>query len=99
MQGDGNGEFRPSDCMTRAEFCSMFNNVTGRTNYSLIDTDGNTITPATFYIVDLDGVDSWKVNAMMLGTSAFTDDYRVDVQARTANIRNVLDNYDGQKEY
>lgn len=99
MQGDGNGEFRPSDYMTRAEFCSMFNNVTGRTNYSLIDTDGNTITPATFYIVDLDGVDSWKVNAMMLGTSAFTDEYRVDVQTRTENIRNILDNYDGQKKY
>lgn len=99
MQGDGNGEFRPNDYMTRAEFCSMFNNVTGRTDYQLIAIDGSVVTPETYYIVDLDNADAWKVKATMLGTSAFTDNYEVDVDTRLANIRNVLDEYNGQTDY
>lgn len=99
MQGNGDGTFRPEDSMTRAEFCSMFNNVTGRANYELIDTEGSLVTPDTYYIVDLDTAASWQVEAMMLGTSAFTDDKKVDVLTRIENIRNKLDDFEGQLEH
>lgn len=99
MQGDGDGSFRPSDVITRAEFCSMFNNVTGRTNYELVSADGEDVTPETYYIVDLEGVDDWKVREILLGTSAFTSDKKVDVETRIERIRNVLDDYEGQTQY
>ncbi|MBP3359367.1 MAG: S-layer homology domain-containing protein [Clostridia bacterium] len=99
MQGNGDGTFNPDAPMTRAEFCAMFNNVTGREDYDLVDADGNKVVPETYYIVDLDGAANWQVRAMMLGTSAFNKDYTVDVDTRIANIRNILDNYDSQKKY
>ena len=99
MQGNGDGTFNPNQAMTRAEFCAMFNNVTGREDYDLIDPEGNEVVPETYYIVDLAGAAAWQERAMMLGTSAFNKDYTVDVDTRLANIRNILDNYDSQKQH
>lgn len=102
MQGDGE-TFRPAESMTRAEFCSMFNNVTGRENYSLKgkDENGNQIevTPRTYYFTDMDKAEEWQVRACMLATSAFDENGNIDIPTRVANIRNVVDNYNGQKKY
>ena len=102
MQGDGE-TFRPAESMTRAEFCSMFNKVTGRENYSLkgADENGNQIevTPRTYYFTDMDNADDWQVRACMLATSAFDEKGSIDIPTRVANIRNVVDNYNGQKKY
>lgn len=102
MQGDGE-TFRPAESMTRAEFCSMFNKVTGRENYSLkgADENGNQIevTPRTYYFTDMDNADDWQVRACMLATSAFDENGSIDIPTRVANIRNVVDNYNGQKKY
>lgn len=102
MQGDGD-TFRSDAFMTRAEFCSMFNYITGRSDNELLgyDNDGNLIeiVPQMYYIIDLDDVDEWKRRECMLATSAFNSDGTVDLETRSNNIRNVVDEYDAQKEY
>ena len=81
----------------------MFNKVTGRENYSLkgADENGNQIevTPRTYYFTDMDNADDWQVRACMLATSAFDEKGSIDIPTRVANIRNVVDNYNGQKKY
>lgn len=102
MSGDGNGTFNPDRIMTRAEFCSLFNNITDRADYDLVDIDGNEVTPATYNIVDLDNAADWERQACMLATSAFVPtgySMRIDLQVRAENIRNRLDDYNGQMEH
>ncbi len=95
MQGMGASEFQPDKVMTRAEFCSMFNQIIGRENAALESADGIQVTPELYSIVDLDG--HWAKDIMLRATSAYNADGYVDVETRLANIRNELDKYDAQK--
>lgn len=97
MEGTGAGNFEPARVMTRAEFCSLINSVTDRDGYELVTEDGTVITPATYYIVDLDG--HWGEDDMLKATSAFNANGKVDLETRNSNIRNSLDNYDSQLKY
>lgn len=96
MQGISDTTFEPDRIMTRAEFCSMFNQIIGRDSMDLIAQDGTEVVPETYYIVDLDA-DAWYTPIMLKATSAYDNDGKVDVDTRLTNIRNVLDNYDSQK--
>lgn len=102
VKGDGD-TFRPNETMTRAEFCSMFNNVTNRDSYSLEGLDENNnqivVTPATYYITDMDNAPKWQVRACLLASSAFDSDGNIDIATRVANIRNIIDEYNGQTKY
>lgn len=95
MQGMSDTEFNPDKVMTRAEFCSMFNQVIGRENAKLESADGVQVTPDLYSIVDLDG--HWAKEVMLRATSAYNSDGYVDVETRLNNIRNDLDKYDSQK--
>ncbi len=95
MNGVDDDKFEPNRVMTRAEFCAMFNNIIGRTNAELVSADGVKVTPELYSIVDLDG--HWAEDTMLRATSVYDDNGKVDIQTRLDNIRNVLDNYDGQK--
>ncbi len=95
MNGVEDDKFEPERTMTRAEFCAMFNNIIGRTDAKLVSSDGVAVTPALYSIIDLDG--HWAENTMLRATSVYDDNGTVDIQTRLNNIRNVLDNYDGQK--
>ncbi|MDO4563566.1 MAG: S-layer homology domain-containing protein [Clostridia bacterium] len=103
MNGNGDGTFSPDKIMTRAEFCTMFNNILGRSEdngFYLETPDGTPITHATYYFTDMDShVGAWYYEEMLYATSAFDDDGYVDVETRLANIRNILDKYNGQTEY
>lgn len=81
----------------------MFNKVTGRQDYTLMgyDEEGQLvqITPETYYFDDLDGAPQWQVRECLLATSAFDEDGLVDLADRLANIRNIVDAYDAQKQY
>lgn len=95
MQGMSDTEFQPEKVMTRAEFCSMFNQIIGREDALLESADGVQVTPELYSIVDLDG--HWAKDVMLRATSAYNADGYVDVETRLANIRNDLDKYDAQK--
>lgn len=95
MQGMNNTEFQPDKVMTRAEFCSMFNNIIGRNEMGLTAQDGTKVTPEIYSIVDLSG--HWAEEIMLKATSAYDEKGLIDVTTRLSNIRNVLDNYDSQK--
>ncbi len=96
MQGMGDGQFMPDKIMTRAEYCSMFNQIIGRDQMGLTAQDGAEVTPELYSIVDLnDG--AWYVDVMMKATSAYDSNGLIDTETRLSNIRNVLDNYDAQK--
>lgn len=95
MNGVDDDKFEPNRVMTRAEFCAMFNNIIGRTNATLVSPDGVKVTPELYSIVDLDG--HWAEDTMLKATSVYDDNGAIDIQTRLDNIRNVLDNYDGQK--
>lgn len=95
MQGLSDTEFAPNKVMTRAEFCSMFNQILGREDAELVSADGTVVTPELYSIVDLDG--HWAKDVMLRATSAYDDYGYVDIETRLANIRNTLDKYDSQK--
>lgn len=98
MQGMNDGTFQPDKVMTRAEFCSMFNQIIGRDTMGLTAQDGTQVTPQLYSIVDLnDG--AWYVDVMMKATSAYDENGLIDVETRLSNIRNILDNYDSQKMF
>ncbi len=96
MQGMDDGTFQPDKVMTRAEFCSMFNQIIGRDEMGLTAQDGTEVTPELYSIVDLDD-GAWYVDVMMKATSAYDENGYIDVETRLSNIRNILDNYDSQK--
>ncbi|MCD8390373.1 MAG: S-layer homology domain-containing protein [Firmicutes bacterium] len=97
MNGVSDTEFQPDRVMTRAEFCKLFNNIIGREYMALKTEDGEEITPETYSIVDISG--HWAEETMLKATSAYDDDGYVDLELRQENIRNKLDNYDGQTNY
>ena len=95
MNGDSETEFAPDRIMNRAEFCSMFNNIIGRNDMGLEAQDGSTVTPQTYYLVDLPEGE-WYTDIMLKATSAYDGDGLIDVDTRLSNIRNILDHYDSQ---
>lgn len=98
MQGDGDGTFAPDRVMTRAEFCSLFNNIIGRNEMGLTAQDGSLVTAQTYYFTDMDE-SHWAYEICLKATSAYDENGLVDVETRLQNIRNKLDKYDGQKQY
>ena len=103
MTGTGATTFEPDKIMTRAELCSLFNNIIGRNKKGLIALDKNgkeyQVTAETYYFSDMNDTNHWAYEICLKATSAYTDDGYVDVEARNANIRNVLDQFDAQTEY
>jgi hypothetical protein len=96
MEGISDTTFEPDRYMTRAEFCSMFNNIIGREDAALESADGVQVTPELYYFVDLPA-DAWYTPVMLRATSAYDKDGFVDIETRLANIRNTIDKYDSQK--
>lgn len=95
MQGISDTEFEPERIMTRAEFCSMFNQIIGRSDALLEGPDGTVVTPELYSIVDLDP-DAWYTPVMLKATSAYDVNGYVDIETRLSNIRNILDKYNSQ---
>lgn len=98
MEGIEDKIFNPDSYMTRAEFCQLFNNIIGRTEASLVTTDGIKITPEIYSIVDMNP-NHWAYETCLRATSAYDKDGFVDLQLRQNNIRNKLDQFNGQIEY
>ena len=96
MKGISDTEFEPDRIMTRAEFCSMFNQIIGRDKMGLVTADGIEVTPEIYFFVDLDQ-SAWYTPVMLKATSAYDNNGYVDFEVRRANSRNTLDNYDSQK--
>lgn len=96
MQGISDTEFEPDRVMTRAEFCSLFNQIIDRQDALLETPDGTVVTPSTYYFVDLDE-GAWYTPVMLRATSAYDENGYIDLDTRLSNIRNTLDNYDSQK--
>jgi hypothetical protein len=96
MQGVSDTEFDPDRVMTRAEFCSMFNQIIGREDARLEAADGTVVTPELYYFIDLPE-DAWYTPVMLRATSAYDKNGYVDIETRLANIRNTIDKYDSQK--
>lgn len=100
MHGQSDSFFGTDAIMTRAEFCNLFNNIIGRNDMGLIalDKDGNQyeITAELYSIVDMNK-NHWAYNVCLKATSAYDENGYVDVETRTSNIRNILDQYDAQK--
>ena len=88
--GDESGDLNVGGTITRAEFCTIYNNIIGRENALLIDADGNEITAETYGFTDLSS-DIWYYPIMLRATSAYDDDGYVDIAKR--GIRNNLDDY------
>ena len=103
MKGTSDTTFEPDKIMTRAEFCSMFNNIIGRDEMGLtaLDKDGKEyqVTADTYYFSDMKDTTHWAYEICLKATSAYTDDGYVDVETRNANIRNILDQFDAQIDY
>ena len=76
--------------MTRAEFCTMFNRIIGRSNALLVDANENPITAETYGFTDLDPK-AWYYADMVRATSAYEENGYVDISKRA--IRNVVDDY------
>ena len=73
--------------ITRYEFCALFNAILGRSNYELVDANGNQITAETYGYTDLDpSADYYRT--MMIATSTFTNG-KVDLAKRVQ--RNTYD--------
>ena len=102
MQGLSKTEFAPDAIMTRAEFCSLFNNIIGRNDMGLtaIDADGNEyeITAKDYSFVDMDP-SHWGYKACLKATSAYDDNGYVSISIRQENMRNILDEFDSQLIY
>ncbi len=88
--------------MTRAEFCSLFNNIIDRNRCGLIakDEDGNLVevTAETYYFVDMDP-SHWAYEICLKASSAYDSKGFIDLPTRNENISKILDKYDAQKEY
>lgn len=100
MKGYEDGSFMPAAAITRAEFCSVLNNIIGRTSengYVLETSDGTPVTHETYHFTDL-SPSAWYYETMLYATSAFDGSY-VDLDTRSQNIRNKLDGYDAQIDY
>ena len=69
-----------SGTIKRYEFCELFNEILGRTNYSLEYEPGKEITPETYGYKDLKTTDSYY-RTMMIATSTFKEG-KVDVKGR-----------------
>lgn len=102
MNGMSDGSFAPEKYMTRAEFCSLFNNIIGRNKCGLkaLNADGEefTVTAETYYFVDMDP-SHWAYEICLKASSAYDAKGYVDLDTRLANIRNILDRYDSQKKF
>ncbi|MBR5535218.1 MAG: InlB B-repeat-containing protein [Clostridia bacterium] len=92
IQGDGSGDLKVADLITRAEFCTMYNRIIGRADALLIDTDGNEVTAETYGFTDMTDKEVWYYDNMVRATSAYEGEY-VSISKR--GIRNVLDDYAG----
>ncbi|MBQ6795248.1 MAG: PT domain-containing protein [Clostridia bacterium] len=90
--GDGSGDLKVDDLITRAEFCTMYNRIIGREDALLIDTDGNEVTAETYGFTDMTDKSVWYYENMVRATSAYEGEY-VSIEKR--GIRNVLDDYAG----
>lgn len=103
MQGTSSTTFEPDKIMTRAEFCSLFNNIIGRDEMGLtaLDKDGKEyqVTAETYYFSDMKESSHWAYEVCLKATSAYTEDGYVDVETRNANIRNILDQFGAQTEF
>ena len=88
--GDENGNINVNNNITRAEYCKIYNLIIGRDEMSLVDQDGNEITPETYGFTDFDDSD-WYYEIMLKATSAYTNG-KVDLSKRA--IRNVIDDYE-----
>ena len=91
IQGDENGDLNVSDLITRAEFCTIYNRVTGRDKAGLVTADGEEITAKTYGFTDLTE-DKWYYETMLKATSAYDENGYVDIEKR--GIRNNLDDYE-----
>ncbi|MCK9478214.1 MAG: VWA domain-containing protein [Firmicutes bacterium] len=102
MNGTSETTFEPSEFMTRAEFCKLFNNIIGRDDRSLIALDGEGIeykvSAQTYNFTDMDPA-HWAYETCLKATSAYNENGYVDVVTRTGNIRNILDKYSDQLKY
>jgi hypothetical protein len=86
--GDG-GDMRIGENITRAQYCKIYNIITGRNTYGLIATDGTEVTPTTYGFTDI--TNDWAYGIILRATSAYNAAGQVDLAAR--GIRNVLDDY------
>ena len=86
----GSGNLDSCSYMTRAEFCTMYNRIIGRTNALLVDANGNQITAETYGFTDLDP-NAWYYGDMLRATSAYDEKGFVDISKRAE--RNVVDDY------
>ena len=91
IQGDENGDLNVSDLITRAEFCTIYNRVTGRDKAGLVTADGEEITAKTYGFTDLTE-DKWYYETMLKATSAYDENGYVDIEKR--GIRNNLDDHE-----
>lgn len=91
IEGDGSGDLKVGDKITRAEFCTMYNRIIVRENALLIDTDGNAVAAETYGFTYLDE-GKWYYENMLRATSAYEGAY-VSIEKR--GIRNVLDDCAG----
>lgn len=102
MKGVNGNTFNPNGIMTRAEFCTMFNRIIGRNSDELhaIDDNGRKykVTAEDYYFIDMNPK-HWAYKECLKATSAYDENGYIDMKSRTENIRNILDHYDGQKEY
>ena len=86
----GSGNLDSGSLMTRAEFCTMYNRIIGRSNALLQDADGNKITGETYGFTDLDP-NAWYYEDVLRATSAYDENGYVDLKKRAK--RNVVDDY------
>ena len=86
----GSGNLDSGSYMTRAEFCTMYNRIIGRTNALLVDANGNQITAETYGFTDLNP-NAWYYEDMLRATSAYDANGFVDLGKRAE--RNVVDDY------
>lgn len=102
MQGTSATTFHPDLVMTRAQFCTLFNNILGRNEMGLTakDAEGNTftVTDKTYGFTDMDPT-HWAFENCLKATSAYDADGFVDIATRLEFIRNKLDQYNSQVKY
>ena len=91
IQGDENGNLNVADQITRAEFCTIYNRVTGRDKAGLVTADGQEITAETYGFTDL-AKGQWYYETMLKATSAYDENGYVDLAKR--GVRNNLDDYE-----
>ena len=91
IEGDENGNLNIGSLITRAEFCKIYNKITGRSDARLVTADGTEITPATYGFTDFNE-GQWYYEDILRATSSYDENGYVDIQLR--NHRNVLDDYE-----